>query len=55
MRLVTFEMCIQVIRLMIIDGTIRRNIKDRHFAMIQVCYQGSCLFKIMIKTLQAFL
>ena len=55
MRLVTFEMCIQVIRLMIINGTIRRNIKDRHFAMIQVCDQGSSLFKIMIKTLQVFL
>ena len=54
MRLVTFEMCIQVIRLMIIDGTVRRNIKDRHFAMIQVCYHGSCLFNIFIKTLHAF-
>ena len=34
-RLVTFEMCIQVIRLLTIDGKDKR-IKDEHLAMLQV-------------------
>ena len=42
MRIVTFEMCILVVRLLTIDGDIRR-IDDHHFAMIQSIREASTL------------
>lgn len=35
MRLVTFEMCILIVRILTIQDEVRR-ISDKHFAMIQV-------------------
>ncbi|XP_057311483.1 protein CLEC16A-like [Hydractinia symbiolongicarpus] len=42
MRLVTFEMCIKVIRLLVIDSDVKR-LSDRHFAMIENIREASTL------------
>ena len=39
MRLVTFEMCIKVLRLFIFDGDVKR-LKDKHLAMVEVSNIG---------------